>query len=88
MCGVYVPHACAHGISSTLQCPREQSELSSEVFFIKTFRVRGQPVQVLTESPQSVLTMAVDHMTEGRIHHRHVLRQEEVFHLDNTGEPP
>lgn len=87
MCGVYVPHVCAHGIGGALQRPREQSELSSEAFLIKAFRVRGQSVQVLAESAQSVLAVAVDHMTEGRVHHRHVLRQEEVLHLNNTGQP-
>lgn len=69
VCGVYVPHVCTHGIGCTLECPREQSELSSEVLLIKAFRIRGETVQVLTESIQSVLTMAVDHMTERCIHH-------------------
>lgn len=69
MCGVYVPHVCVHGVGGTLQCPHEQGELSPEVFLVKALRVRGQPVQVLTESTQSVLATAVDHMTEWRIHH-------------------
>lgn len=74
-----------HGVGGALQRPREQSELPSEAFLIKAFGVRGQQVQVLAERTECVFTTAVDHMAIRRLHRRHVLREEVVFHLQHTG---
>lgn len=81
MCGVDVPQVSAHGVGGALQRPREQGQLSPEAVLIEALGVRGQPVQVLTESAQRVLATPVDHVAERCVHHRHVLGQEEVFHL-------
>lgn len=77
-CVVYVP---AQAVGGALQRPGEEGELSSKLFLIELFRVRRQQGQVLSERAQSVVTTTVDHVTERRLHHRHVLGQEVVFHL-------
>lgn len=83
VCVVYAPHISVQSVGGSLQRPCEEGELSSEVFLVEAFGVRGQKVQVLSERAQSVVATAVDHMTERRLHRRHVLRQEVVFHLQD-----
>lgn len=86
MCGalervVDVPDVSAERVGGALQRPGEERQLPAETGLVELLRVGVQERQVIGQSAQGVIATAVKHVTERRLDHRNVLRQEVVFHL-------
>ncbi len=78
---VDVPDVSAERVGGALKRPGEECQLATETSLVEQVRRGAQQRQVIGQSAQSVIATAVKHVTEGRLHHRHVLRQKVVLHL-------
>lgn len=81
---VNVPDVSAERVRGALKRPGEERQLAAETGLVEQVRGGAQQRQVIGQSAQSVVATTVKHVTERRLHHRHVLRQEVVLHLRTT----